>query len=71
MNVPNSIWGTVSTVNVLINGVQTLVAKNDEGAGSKEFTHEFTATATRTTIAFVNGNQSGDNSNLLDDVILN
>ena len=75
LDAPNTLWGTTSTVNVLINGVQALAATNDQGAGStaivwKQFTLDFTASASSTTIAFMNGDSSNDNSNLLDDVTL-
>jgi hypothetical protein len=68
-------WGSASTINVLIDGVQVLAATNNEGSGSsaivwKQFALDFTASATNTTIAFINGDPSNDNSNLLDDVTL-
>jgi Protein of unknown function (DUF642) len=73
---PGTEWGTSSTVNVTVDGTQLLTATNSDGAGStaitwKQFTLDFTATMSATTIAFINGDPSTDNSNLLDDVALN
>ncbi len=67
-------WGTSSTVDVLIDGVQVLVAANSDGNATaltwKQFTVRFAATAASTTIAFVNGDPSTDNANILDGVVL-
>jgi hypothetical protein len=73
---PGTDWGTSSTVNVTVDGTQMLTAVNSDGAGStaitwKQFTLDFTATMSATTIAFINGDPSTDNSNLIDDVALN
>jgi hypothetical protein len=72
---PGTIWGTSSTVNVLVDGAQTFAAVNPDGAGSKAITWNpfvvtFVATQTSTTVALVNGDPVDDNSNLLDDVVL-
>jgi len=77
MDAPGSLWGGTSTVNVLIDGVQQLSALNrDGGAGSTsigwtQFSVDFTAANATTTVSFINGDPANDNSNLLDDVVLN
>lgn len=68
---PNGIFGTSSTVDVLINGSQVLAATNSRGAGQtklvwKLFTIGFTAQGSTTTIAFMNGDPSSDTNNGLD-----
>lgn len=68
---PNGIFGTSSTVDVLINGSQVLAATNSRGAGQtklvwKLFTLGFTAQGSTTTIAFVNADPSNDTNNGLD-----
>jgi len=73
---PGTEWGTSSTVDVTVDGTQMLAATNADGAGStaitwKQFTLDFTATMSATTIAFINGDPSTDNSNIIDDVTLN
>jgi hypothetical protein len=72
---PGGIFGTTSTVNVLIDGTQALVAENDDGTGSttlhwKQFSLELTATSAATTLSFINGDPSSDTSNFVDNVIL-
>ncbi len=73
---PNGIFGTTSTVNVLINGVQTFKAVNKKGVGQKvqvwkSFTTTITAPSSSTTITFVNGDPAGDDNNGLDCIKLN
>jgi hypothetical protein len=73
---PSGIFGTTSTVNVLVNGVQTFKAVNKKGLGSKiqvwkSFTTRIIAPANSTTITFVNGDPAGDDNNGLDCVNLN
>jgi hypothetical protein len=73
---PNGIFGTTSTVIVLVNGVQKFKAVNKKGLGSKvqvwkSFTTTITAPSTSTTITFVNGDPAGDDNNGLDCVKLN
>jgi len=68
---PNGIFGTTSTVDVLINGAQVLAATNSRGTGQtkqvwKFFTLGFTAHGSTTTLAFVNGDPSSDTNNGLD-----
>jgi uncharacterized protein DUF642 len=72
---PGGIFGTTSTVNVLVNGTQAMAAVNSGGAGTKtlsweQFTVPFTATSSSTTIAFMNGDPPTDNSNMLDSVAI-
>jgi len=72
---PAAGWGSSSTVNVSVDGVQVMSAVSADGAGAtalawKPFTLTFTAAATMTTVSFVNGDPSNDNSNILDDVVL-
>jgi hypothetical protein len=69
------IFGTTSTVNVLLNGLPTFAATNsatdDTGLNWKLFTLNFIAGGgSSTTIDFVNGDPPGDNSNGLDNVAL-
>jgi len=72
---PGGIFGTTSTVNVLIDGQQIFSATNSGGAGSnklfwKKFTTGFTATGSSVTITFLNGDPSTDTNNGLDCVQL-
>jgi hypothetical protein len=72
---PGGIFGTTSTVHVLVNGTQILAATNTLGKGSttqvwKRFATTFTATGSSTTISFINGDPSTDTSNGLDAVKL-
>jgi hypothetical protein len=67
------IFGTTSTVNVFVNGNLILTATNSKGAGStfqawKKFSTNFTASSTRTTVAFINADPSDDTNNGLDAV---
>jgi hypothetical protein len=76
MSAPGTGWGTSSTVNVMIDGTQALAAANTDGTGStslawRQFTLDFVATTATTTVAFINGDPAGDNSNILDDVTIN
>jgi hypothetical protein len=74
---PSAGWGTSSTVKIQINGSQVLSAVNSGGdAGAttlswQKFQVQFTATTQSTDIAFINGDPSTDNSNILDNVTLN
>ncbi len=74
---PGGVYGTTSTVHVLVNGMQLLVATNADAAISgapvltwKPFTAAFVASTPMTTIAFVNGDPPDDSSNFLDGVTL-
>ncbi len=72
---PGGIFGTTSTVNVLVNGVQVLSATNSRGAGSttmnwQRFSVTFTAPTNTTTITFLNGDPVSDSCNGLDAVSL-
>lgn len=72
---PGGIFGTTSTVDVLINGTQVDAAENTSGSGTttlnwEQFTVPFSATSSTTTIALLNGDPAGDNSNGLDNVSL-
>jgi Protein of unknown function (DUF642)/PEP-CTERM motif len=68
------VFGTISTVNVLLNGVQTFIDVNSTVSSTtlnwQQFTHTFIATGTSTTLGFQNGDPGSDNSNGLDNVIL-
>jgi uncharacterized protein DUF642/PEP-CTERM motif-containing protein len=68
------IFGTTSTVNVLVNGVQTFSDTNSTMSPTtqswQQFTHNFTATASTTTLTFLNGDPGSDNDNGLDNVVL-
>jgi hypothetical protein len=71
---PGGIFGTTSTVNVLIDGTQVLAAENDGGNATmltwKQSWLEFTATSAATTVSLINGDPSSDTSNFVDNVIL-
>jgi hypothetical protein len=68
-------WGTTSTVNVMVDGVQAGSAINSGSATGtlywQQFQVQFMAASSSTTIALINGDPSNDNSNILDDVTLN
>ena len=72
---PGGIFGTSSTVDVLVNGLQVLVATNSAGTGStsqvwQQFSLAGIATTNSTTFEFLNGDPSGDNSNGLDNIVI-
>ena len=63
--------GTTSTVNLLIDGADAGSFTNRKSGTTlvwKKFSTQFTAQNTTTTIAFINGDPSGDTSNGLDAV---
>jgi hypothetical protein len=68
------IFGTSSTIDVELNGVQTFSdtnsAVNATSLTWQEFTHTFTATGATTTFTFRNGDPASDNSNGLDNISL-
>jgi hypothetical protein len=72
---PHGIFGTASTVDVLVDGNLVSSATNRKGTGStsavwKVFSVNFIAAGAHTTIAFVNGDPSNDTNNGLDAVRL-
>jgi hypothetical protein len=72
---PGGIFGTTSTVDVLIDGTQVMAATNSRGTGSttmvwKRFTTTLTASSSSTTIALINGDPPNDTANALDVVKL-
>lgn len=72
---PGGIFGTTSTVNVLVNGIHLMTAVNTSGAGStkqvwQKFTAAVTASGATTTIAFLNGDPPNDTDCGLDAVSL-
>ncbi len=72
---PGGPWGTTSTVNVFVNGTQVFTATNSLGQGQnklvwQKFTTTITATSAQTTISFINGDPTNDNSCGLDGVKL-
>jgi PEP-CTERM motif len=72
---PGGIFGTSSTVDVLVNGTMVLAATNTSGTGStsqvwQQFSLAGIATTNSTTFAFLNGDPSGDNSNGLDNIVI-
>jgi Protein of unknown function (DUF642) len=67
------IFGTTSTVDVYDGTSLLIAAKNSNGAGGttqvwKKFTATFTATASKTTLSFYNGDPSNDTNCGLDEV---
>ena len=72
---PNGEFGTTSTVDVSVNGTKILAATNTKGKGTtkqvwKQFTTQFTATKSTSTLQFINGDPRTDNSNGLDAITL-
>jgi hypothetical protein len=69
-----SIFGTTSTVNVAVNGVQSFAAVNSivnpTSLSWQQFAYDFVATGASTTLALSNGDPGGDNSNGLDNIAL-
>lgn len=74
---PTGIFGKTSTVNVLLGGTSgTLLATVTNSSTTttltwQQFTETFTATGSTTTLDFMNGDPRSDNSNGLDNVVLN
>ena len=73
---PGGIFGTTSTVDVSINGGPSLAFTNSGGAGTAslnwaQFTTSFTASSASTILTFLNGDPANDNSNGLDNIVLN
>jgi hypothetical protein len=68
------IFGTTSTVDLLLNGGQVLAAVNSAvnttGLTWQQFSFDFVATGASTALGFVNGDPGTDNSNFLDNVVL-
>jgi hypothetical protein len=75
VNNPGGIFGTTSTVDVLLGGAPLITATNaNTTTGTQtwdQFTTTFTATGSTSTLAFINGDPSLDNSNGLDNVAVN
>lgn len=72
---PGGIFGTSSTVKVLVNGAQIYSATNSAGAGSssqtwQQFTTSFVASGSSINLAFLNGDPGTDNDNGLDGINL-
>ena len=75
---PNGIFGTTSTVNVLLGGISGTPLGSFTNASTtsgvqtwEQFSTTFTATGPATTLDFINGDPAIDNSNGLDNVALN
>lgn len=71
----SGIYGTTSTVNVLLNGAPAQTFTNSLGAGGttqvwEQFSLSFVAASGSTTIEFLNLDPSTDNTNGLDNVVL-
>jgi Protein of unknown function (DUF642)/PEP-CTERM motif len=68
------IFGTTSTVNVLLNSLTTFTDVNSLISPTaqtwEQFTNFFVASAATTTLSFVNGDPATDNDNGLDNVVL-
>lgn len=72
-NVSGDIFGSTSTVKVYVNGALALSAVNSSGTKDqvwKKFVTTITAESSRTSIRFINGDPSSDNTNGLDAVSL-
>jgi Protein of unknown function (DUF642)/PEP-CTERM motif len=72
---PRGIYGTTSTADVYINGTEVMAATNSNMTTGtqtwEQFNYMFTADGSSTTIEFLNGDPSNDNTNGLDNVTLN
>lgn len=71
---PGGIWGTTSTVNVWVNGALIQTATNIGGGTTltwEQFSTSFVASSSSTVIEFLNGDPPTDNSNGLDNVVVN
>jgi len=68
------IFGTTSTVDLLLNGSQVLAAVNSAvnttGLTWEQLSFDFVATGSSTVLGFVNGDPATDNSNILDNIAL-
>ena len=68
------IFGSTSTLDLLVNGGQVLAAVNSAvnatGLTWQQFSFDFVATGASTVLGFVNGDPATDNSNILDNVVL-
>ena len=69
------IYGTSSTVIVQLENQEILRVTNTDGAGTtslawRQFSVTFIATSASSTLSFVNGDSAGDNSNIIDNVVL-
>ena len=70
---PGGIFGTTSTVDVLVDGTQVKAVTNSEMGTTQQwerFKVHFTASSTSTSITFLNGDPSNDTNNGLDGVSL-
>jgi hypothetical protein len=69
---PGGIFGTTSTVKVLVNGVLLMTARNTMGAAVpshvvwEQFSKTFVAATTSTTLSFINADPASDTANGLD-----
>ena len=71
---PTGIFGTASTVDVLVDGTRVVRASNSRRSTTQvwqQFETRFTAKANMTDIAFMNGDPSSDTSNGLDAISIN
>ena len=75
VNNPGGIFGTTSTVDVLLNDSQIAQATNSNTTTGtqtwEQFTTTFTATSATSSLLFVNGDPASDNSNGLDNISVN
>jgi hypothetical protein len=72
---PGGIFGTTSTVDVLLGGTPLFDATNASTITGtqtwQQFTTTFTASGSTSTLSFINGDPASDNSNGLDNVSVN
>lgn len=72
---PGGPYGMTSTVKVLVDGTLIQTSTNSMGAGGtmqvwEQFNTSFVAASSSTTVAFMNGDPSSDNTNGLDNIVL-
>lgn len=70
---PNGVFGTSTTVNLLVNGVQVFAAINQDGARQatqvwRQYTYQGIGTSNLTSFTFLSGDPNNDNSTGLDSV---
>ena len=74
VNAPGTIFGTKSTVRVLVDGAEVLAAVSSGGNATSLSWQQFTVTITpataSTTLSFINDDPADDNVSGLDDVVL-
>jgi hypothetical protein len=74
--IPIGVFGTSTTVNLLVDGVSVFSAVNSDGTGQttqawKQYTYQGVAASNSTTFTFLSGDPSNDFSSAFDNVTIN